>query len=109
MRAHTTDGKENMMKEQEVYGDAVETNKRMHQEALRRARVRNEDMNTYSEAERASALPAPEQQLNWAGGSPVMTPSAVPAEQFTGLQSTPRVDGGLSGVDAICGHSDGRK
>ena len=87
----------------ETYGDAVETNRRVNEEALRRARVRNtNDGEPYSEAERAPALPVPDTSMNWGGGDISNLPSAVPSSPLTGLQSTPRVDSGLSGMDAIC-------
>jgi hypothetical protein len=92
----------------EEYGDAVENNEKAHAEALRRAHNRNvNDMNTYSAVERAPAGPAPQGQLNWAGGNLVMTPSHVPSEELTGLHSSPRVDAGMCGVDAICGFTNG--
>jgi hypothetical protein len=50
----------------------------------------------------------PEQQLNWNNGEYVMTPSGVPSEPLS--FDTPKADGvggALSGVDAICGFTNG--
>ena len=94
--------------EREVYGDAVERQREVNEEALRRARVRkSHDMNSYSEAEHAPALPVPDTAMNWNAGEVTMTPSGVHGSHPTGLQSAPRVDSGLSGVDAICGFGEG--
>lgn len=87
----------------ESYGDAVERQRAVNEEALRRARVRNTtDMNTYSEAERSEALPVPDTSMNWGGGDVTQLPSGVHGPNLTGPQSTPQVDYGLCGVDAIC-------
>ena len=111
--------------EPEIYGGRVEKQAEVHAEALRRARARNTedefthskmheaehegavishdavDMNVYSAAERAPVPLPVDEQLNWNSGANEMTPSAVPEGHFTGLQSAPRTDTGVSGVDAI--------
>ncbi len=86
----------------EEYGDAVEHNRVMHEEALRRAHARNvEDMNTYSPEETAPALPHVHGQLNWGGGEHVITPS-LNVERLPESESTPEVSHhGLYGVDEI--------
>jgi hypothetical protein len=112
--------------ENETYGDAVETNAKMNEEALRRARARNTDSeppapisgitpepvvatdgDPYSTAEYAPAVP-PQGPLNWGGGIYETTPLTYAPEHFgQPLASVPDCSQGqLSGVDAICGFQD---
>jgi hypothetical protein len=111
------------MKHEEIYGDHVEAQRAVHEEAHRRAVARNTadeaatpvsgmlpptmDMNAYSAAERADALAA-SGPLNWGGGNPVISPVHIPAEEFTGLTSTPSVrgHGELFGVSAVAGRGE---
>jgi hypothetical protein len=89
----------------EEYGDAVEHNRIVHEEALRRAHARNVNDHNYTPEESAPAGPTSGGQLNWAGGDLVMTPSHVEPDQFIGLHPTPEVDHGVCGVEAIAEHS----
>ncbi len=117
----------------ETYGDAMATQEKMAAEALRRARMRNQDseppapvsgvepepeqatdFNQYTSAEYAPADPQPDASLNWGGGQQQMMPSAATAAPSPGVggpvTSAPRVDSGVSGVDSIVGwHDSGRK
>jgi hypothetical protein len=73
--------------------EAVERNRMIHEEALRRAKARNQD-----------------ETLNWNGGEQTMKPSEMPAPSL-GHPVIPVPDcseGQCSGVEAIINHM-GRK
>jgi len=114
------------------FGDTIETQHRIHAEAHRRAVARNaadeftegkmrdaekehavvthdeaQQFLGYSAEEQASALPA-SGTLNWDNGDIRIAPSYVPATQPPG-NDTQHFGGALSGVDAICGFSAGRR
>jgi|SRR5579859_1193324 len=130
--------------ENETYGDAVEHNRAMHEEALRRARERNDGgaafgypnqqtpgaedgtfvtphSKVWPRDEEAAPVSGVEPDviptadtagpLNWASGSYLESPAYVPSAHLPGpgepITSAPRVDTGLSGVDAIVGFMEG--
>jgi hypothetical protein len=106
-------------REPEIYGDAVEHNRIVHERALQRAIERNTvdeqqapvngigdvpviDAIPYSAAESAPALPTQQGILNWAGGDVRMTPCHQGGEQLD--FNSPHYDargGALFGVDEI--------
>lgn len=89
-------------------GGVVEAQAKIHAKALEESRARNTQDDAqqflgYTQAESAPAAPAPPAQLNLSTMS--MTPSAAPAAPVS-KSGVSRTSGGLSGVDAICGHGE---